>query len=76
MQQVYEEGGVVAGTSAGASVLCETMLVSGEGDASPHVGETVRMAPGLGFVRGILIDQHRDVGLGHGRTSRHGLEQL
>ena len=29
-RKLYESGGVIAGTSAGASVVCETMLVSGE----------------------------------------------
>src|SRR3954447_16766147 len=29
IREIYAGGGVVAGTSAGASVVCETMLVSG-----------------------------------------------
>jgi cyanophycinase len=58
IQQIYREGGVIAGTSAGASVLSDTMLVSGDGEKSATVGETVQMAPGLEFVRGVLIDQH------------------
>jgi cyanophycinase len=58
IQRMHREGGVVAGTSAGASVLCETMLVSGAEDESAQVGELVRMAPGLGLASGVLIDQH------------------
>jgi cyanophycinase len=54
----YERGGLIAGTSAGASVMCETMLVSGKGDESHKVGDTLRMAPGLGFVKDMIIDQH------------------
>jgi cyanophycinase len=54
----YERGGVIAGTSAGASVMCETMLVSGNGDESHKIGDTLRMAPGLGFVKDMIIDQH------------------
>ncbi len=55
---LHRKGGIVAGTSAGASVVCETMLVSGRSRSSPRLGDEVNMAPGLGLVRGILIDQH------------------
>jgi cyanophycinase len=54
----YQRGGVIAGTSAGASVICETMLVSGNGEDSLKIGDTLRMAPGLGFVKDMIIDQH------------------
>ncbi|UQA63936.1 cyanophycinase [Polyangium aurulentum] len=56
--EMHGEGGVIAGTSAGASVMSETMLISGRGEESPKVGNAVRMAPGLGFVRGVVVDQH------------------
>lgn len=55
---IYEAGGCVAGTSAGASVVCETMMVAGESQSSPHVSDTLRMAPGFGFISGVIIDQH------------------
>ncbi|MBI3542000.1 MAG: cyanophycinase [Deltaproteobacteria bacterium] len=58
IQELYDEGGIIAGTSAGASVMSETMLVSGASDDSPRIGEMVRMAPGFGFVRSFTIDQH------------------
>jgi cyanophycinase len=51
-------GGVVAGTSAGASVMSETMLVGGSSSNTPTVGEIARMAPGLGFLPGTIVDQH------------------
>jgi cyanophycinase len=57
VHDIYDRGGVIAGTSAGASVMCETMLVSGDG-ASHKVRDNLRMAPGLGLVDGIVIDQH------------------
>jgi cyanophycinase len=53
-----EEGGTIAGTSAGASVMCETMLVRGEEEQSARLGARLIMAPGLGFVRHAIIDQH------------------
>ncbi|MBZ9714296.1 cyanophycinase [Deinococcus multiflagellatus] len=57
IREVYERGGVVAGTSAGASVMCETMLVKGPSRESYRIGD-LQMAPGLGLVRGVIIDQH------------------
>lgn len=54
---LYHSGGVIVGTSAGASALCETMLVTGRGRESNRVGD-VQMAPGLGLIRGVIIDQH------------------
>ena len=56
--EMYCAGGVVAGTSAGASVVCGTMLTAGTGRTSPRLGESVQMAPGLGFIRNMIIDQH------------------
>jgi len=58
IRQIYEEGGVIAGTSAGASVMSETMLVVGGDEESHVIGGSVRMAPGLGLIGGVIIDQH------------------
>jgi cyanophycinase len=57
--QIYaEEGGTIAGTSAGASMMCETMLVRGEQDMSARLGAPLVMAPGLGLVKNAIVDQH------------------
>ncbi|ARU60975.1 cyanophycinase [Tumebacillus avium] len=53
----YEEGMVLAGTSAGASMMSNTMIVSGVGETNPKIG-IVEMAPGMEFVPGVVIDQH------------------
>src|SRR5829696_1474349 len=58
IQQFYEEGGTIAGTSAGASVMSDTMLVSGDADSSHRVGANLLMAPGLGYLKDVIIDQH------------------
>ena len=58
VRKLYDAGGVVAGTSAGASVLSDTMLVSGESGAEPKAGDAIRMAPGFAFIEGVVIDQH------------------
>jgi cyanophycinase len=57
VHEIYHEGGVIAGTSAGASVMSETMLVTGKNSASFRVGE-LHMAPGLGLLPNVIIDQH------------------
>ncbi len=58
IREIYSAGGVIAGTSAGASVVCGTMLVGGTSRTSPRLGDSVQMAPGLGFIRDMIIDQH------------------
>jgi cyanophycinase len=58
MRQLYDEGGLIAGTSAGASVMCETMMVSGNGEQSHRLSDTIKMAAGFGFINGVIIDQH------------------
>jgi cyanophycinase len=58
IHEIYNDGGVIAGTSAGASAMCETMLVSGNDQESFTVGGSTRMAPGLGLIGGVIIDQH------------------
>jgi cyanophycinase len=58
IHEIYEQGGLIAGTSAGASVVCSTMLVSGEAERSATNGNFTQMAPGLGLVEGIIVDQH------------------
>ena len=58
LDEIYHAGGLIAGTSAGASVVCETMMVGGEGNDSHRIGTGLRMAPGLGFLKGVIVDQH------------------
>src|SRR5215207_3333249 len=58
LRDIYERGGTIAGTSAGASVVCETMMVSGSGSESHRIGGSLQMAPGFGFLPGVIIDQH------------------
>jgi cyanophycinase len=53
----YAEGIVVAGTSAGAAVMPDKMIVEGDSQTNPRL-EVVDMGPGLGFLPGVVIDQH------------------
>jgi cyanophycinase len=52
----YWNGGTIAGTSAGAAAMPETMLISGESDKSDI--SALGMAPGLGLIEGLVIDTH------------------
>lgn len=57
VRALYEGGGVVAGTSAGASAMSETMIARGPGEKSPAEGD-VLFARGLCLLPGVVIDQH------------------
>jgi len=56
LQQLYEQGVIIAGTSAGASVMSDTMIVGGEAGTAKK--DTLSMAPGLGLLRSVVVDQH------------------
>ena len=48
---------VMAGTSAGAAAMSTSMIVRGEPSSHPHKN-AVKLSPGLGFLKNIIIDQH------------------
>ena len=54
---VRETKVVLAGTSAGAAGMSTSMIVRGESTPHPHKN-SVRLSPGLGFLKNIIIDQH------------------
>lgn len=53
----YAEGVVISGTSAGAAVMPDLMIVDGESQTSPRL-DAVKMGPGMGFLPGVVVDQH------------------
>ncbi|SMB89416.1 cyanophycinase [Thermanaeromonas toyohensis ToBE] len=57
LHRAFQRGTLMGGTSAGAAAMSSTMIVAGEGEVAPQV-DVVRMAPGLGFIREVIIDQH------------------
>ncbi|MEH2356431.1 cyanophycinase [Nostoc sp.] len=57
IHQRFSEGVVIAGTSAGAAVMPDKMIVEGDSQTHPRI-ETVEMGPGMGFLPGVVIDQH------------------
>lgn len=57
VRSLFERGGLIAGTSAGASVMSDTMLVKGTSSETHRIGD-LHMSPGLGLMRDVIIDQH------------------
>ncbi len=76
MKKVYEAGGVIGGTSAGAAIMSETMIASGNNitalnlqlkhgyddydDSEEDESVGLRLVKGLGFFKDGVIDQHYD----------------
>ena len=66
---IYErikDGIVVAGTSAGAAMMSNSMIVSGRSDTAPKVGG-VEIAPGMNLLSSTIIDTHFSERGRHGR---------
>lgn len=57
LYRMYERGGVVGGTSAGASAVSRHMIMSGSKGLSPRKGK-VSVAAGLGLLKNVVVDQH------------------
>lgn len=55
--RAFHSGTIVAGTSAGASAMASTMIVSGD-SADTATRSTVNMAQGMSLVEDVVIDQH------------------
>ena len=51
------KGTVIAGTSAGASMMGNSMIISGKPDINPRFG-AVEIGPGMDFFIGAIIDVH------------------
>ena len=57
MHKRYSEGIIIGGTSAGAAMMPDMMIIEGDSETNPRV-EVVAMGPGMGFLPGVVIDQH------------------
>src|SRR4051794_4398881 len=57
--RAYERGAVVAGTSAGASIMSRFMISLGEEGLTPRQRAS-QISAGLGLVEDVIIDQHFD----------------
>lgn len=66
---IYEkvnEGFLIAGTSAGAMMMSNSMITSGKNDIAPRMG-VIGIAPGMDLVSGTIIDTHFSQRGRHGR---------
>ncbi|MFM8321133.1 MAG: cyanophycinase [Chloroflexota bacterium] len=53
----HARGCLISGSSAGTAVLSQVMLAYGKSGPSPRAG-MAQFAPGLGFTRRVIFDQH------------------
>lgn len=67
IRDMYQAGGVVAGTSAGAAAMPPTMIFEGVATTGAMQKGNVQMTPGLGLLPGAVIDTHF---IDRGRFSR------
>jgi len=66
LHEVYARGGVVAGTSAGAAIMGPLMITGDETNPPPEgeesfttiLADNIVTTPGLGFLDGVVVDQH------------------
>lgn len=66
IRRIYRHGSVIAGTSAGASAVCQHMLAYGNSGITPRKA-MMHFAPGLGLNNRLVVDQHFGA---RGRTGR------
>jgi cyanophycinase len=52
-----EKGAILAGTSAGAAMMSNSMFIRGSSETNPRFG-SVDLGPGMDFIKGVLIDTH------------------
>lgn len=65
IRDIYKEGGVIGGTSAGAAVMSKIMITGEEGPDGEGSGDfkvikagNVQTAEGFGFITSAIVDQH------------------
>jgi cyanophycinase len=66
IQERFNEGFIIAGTSAGAAMMSSWMIISGGAGNPPMVGG-VEFAPGMDLMEGTVIDTHFSQRARHGR---------
>ncbi len=57
LHECYRSGLQIGGTSAGASAMSTVMIARGHGRSAPRLA-SVRLSPGLGILRRVIVDQH------------------
>jgi cyanophycinase len=64
--EIYEKGIIIGGTSAGAAMMSNSMILQGDGEEAPKLG-AVEMGPGMDLIVGCMIDTHFSQRGRHGR---------
>ncbi len=57
IHEIFEQGGTIVGTSAGAAAMPEIMMIYGRSEQSLSLND-LYMAPGLGLISRVVIDSH------------------
>ena len=57
LHRAHARGAVVAGTSAGASIMSEFMISMGDEGITP-VQRASQVSAGIGLIKGVIVDQH------------------
>ena len=63
IQKLYENGAMIGGTSAGAAMMSEIMITGKRIDGSDETFNAISpnmvgMTEGMGFLKGVIVDQH------------------
>jgi cyanophycinase len=66
MHERYEKDLLIAGTSAGAAMMSNSMILEGNGEENPRL-RTVEIGPGMDLIIGAIIDTHFSQRGRHGR---------
>lgn len=66
VRAAYERGAVVAGTSAGASIMSQFMISLGDEGVTPRQRAS-QLTAGLGLLPDVIVDQHFDQRARYGR---------
>ena len=72
IHRAYERGAVVAGTSAGASIMSRLHDLAGRGGRSRPRQRASQISAGLGLVEDVIVDQHFDQRGRYGRLMSRG----
>ena len=57
IERAFRGGAALGGTSAGTACM-SSLMITGEGDFDVITADNVELWPGLGFFRGVIVDQH------------------
>jgi cyanophycinase len=57
IERAFRGGAALGGTSAGTACM-SPLMITGEGDFDVVTADNVELWPGLGFFRGVIVDQH------------------